>query len=171
MIAIRYLIWLVSSFAGTYLFCLSMRSPRKSVLPTSAIAALGYVLFMLFDRLTHSQTLAYFLATLLIATGSELLATLMRMPATIFMFPAVIPMVPGIGLYRTMLSLIQKNYDAFLDTGAQTLLALGAMAIALALTNEIARRIHGRPKHPRKADHPLPPQGTPSTHSEKGQSI
>lgn len=138
----RYLVYFLASGAGTYLFCLSMRAPRRAILPTSLVAAVAYTAFVAVSVMTGSQVLAYFLATMLVAVGSELLATGMKMPATIFMFPAVLPMVPGSGIYRTMLSLIQKNYDAFLDTGAQTLLALGAMAVAIALANEIARRIH-----------------------------
>ena len=143
---ISYLIWFLSAGIGTYLFCLSMRSPRKSVLPTSTVAAFGYALYMLLSNLTASEPLSYFFATLWVAAASELLATLMRMPATIFMFPAVVPMVPGIGIYRTMLYLIQKDYGAFAETGSRTLLALGAMAMAIALTNEMARRIHGKRK-------------------------
>jgi len=137
---ISYLIWFLSAAAGCLFFCLSMRSPRRALLPTSLVAGLAYALYMLVEELTHLLPLAYFLATLFVAVAGEVLARGMRMPATIFLFPAVLPMVPGIGIYRTMLYLLRSEYEAFLDTGTETLLALGAMAVAIALTNEIARR-------------------------------
>lgn len=139
---ISYLIWFVSSAVGTCLFSFMMHAPRRAILPNSILAGTAYTVFMLVSNQLHSEPMAYFLATMLAAVGSELLATLGKMPAMIFLFPSVIPMVPGIGIYRTMLYLIQKKYEAFLDTGTQTLIALGAMAVAIALTNEIARRVH-----------------------------
>ena len=57
------------------------------------------------------------------------------------MFPGVVPLVPGIGIYRSLLHLVRKEYSQCIDTGTGALIALGAMVVAIALTNEIARRI------------------------------
>ncbi len=136
------LIGFLAATVGTVFFCLQLHAPRRAVLITAVMAGIGYTLFLSISHLTHSQPAAYFVATAFVAAGSEALAMLLKMPATIFMFPGVIPLVPGIGIYRTMLFLIRKDYEAFLDQGTQTLIALVAMTVAIALANEIARRIH-----------------------------
>ena len=136
-----YLIGFLAGTIGTFFFCLSLHAPRRAAGITSLLAGFGYTFYLLISNLTHSDAAAYFFATALVAAGSETLATLLKMPATIFMFPGVVPLVPGIGIYRSLLYLVQKEYGKCLDTGTGALIALGAMAIAIALTNEIARRI------------------------------
>ncbi len=138
-----YLIWFLSSMFATGLFTLGMRAPRRALLPTSLMAGIGYTVYMLVTNLAHSEPAAIFLATVFVAVGSEILATLMKMPATIFMFPGIVPLVPGIGIYRTMLYLFQRKYEQFGDQGAACIVVLGVMAVAIALTNEVARRVHG----------------------------
>ncbi len=144
---ISYLIWFVSSTVATGLFALGMRAPKRALIPTSLLAGVGYTIYMLVTNAAGSEPLAIFLATLMVAIGSEILATLMKMPATIFMFPGIVPLVPGIGIYRTMLYLLQKKFDLFLDQGTGCIVVLGVMAVAIALTNEVARWVHGGKRH------------------------
>lgn len=136
-----YLIGFLAGTIGTYFFCLSLRSPKRAAGLTAILAGLGYAFYLLIAALTGSDVAAYFLATALVAAGSETMATMLKMPTPIFMFPGVVPLVPGIGIYRSLLHLVQKEYEKCLDVGTGALLALGAMAVAIALSNEIARRI------------------------------
>lgn len=85
--------------------------------------------------------MGFFLGTLVIALLGELLAKLIKMPATIFIFPAVIPMVPGLGLYQTMLAFVQNDIPSALNIGVDTLVNIGAMAIAMTLISIIAPKI------------------------------
>lgn len=124
------------------LYSLLMSSPKKSILPSALVAAAGYIIYDII-YLRHQdeghELLAYFMGTLFIAIFGEILARTMKMPSTIFVFPAIVPLVPGIGLYRTMLMLVQNEYDSAIRMGVQTLLLAGSMAVAIALVNIIAR--------------------------------
>ena len=137
-----YVIRLLAAAAGTIFFSLSMRIPRRAIPVTALLASVGYTVYLILSNIAGAEVLGYFLASALIALGSEIAATLMKMPAMIFMFPGVIPLVPGISIYRTLLLLVQKEYIGFMELGTKTLFALGAMAVGIALVNEVARRVH-----------------------------
>ncbi len=127
--------------AATLFYALLLRTPKKALILSAALGSTGYVVFILSDRYFANTLTAYFLGTLFISVIGELLARIMRMPSTVFVIPSVIPLVPGYGLYLTMLLLVQNDFDGFIKTGAKTLFAAGIMAVAIALTNFVARRI------------------------------
>jgi len=120
-------------------YSLLMNSPRKSILFAAIISGIGYITNDLIFLLIGNEVLGFFGGTLIIAIMGEIFARIMKMPSIIFIFPAVIPLVPGIGLYRTMLLLVQKNYGDAVTMGAQTLFIAGAMSVAIALVNIVAR--------------------------------
>lgn len=125
-------------------YSLLMNSPKRSVIYSALIAGSGYVIFDIFRYIIGNEMLGYFAATLFIAVTGEVFARLKKMPSTIFIFPAIIPLVPGIGLYQTMLQLVQKEYTTALIKGVQTLFIAGAMAVAIALINVVARMVFPR---------------------------
>ena len=65
----------------------------------------------------------------------------MKLATTIFVSIAIIPLVPGLGLYKTMLFIVQNNYELALSTGIQTMSAAGTMAMAIAITTLLYRFI------------------------------
>ena len=125
-------------------YALLMKSPKKSVFVSAVLAGMGYVLYLVTDHFLGTELPAYFAGTLFIAIAGEIMARIFKTPSTIFVFPAVIPLVPGFGLYRAMLKLVQNDYDGFLRTGTETIFIAGVMAVAIALTNFVSRRIFTR---------------------------
>jgi uncharacterized membrane protein YjjB (DUF3815 family) len=81
----------------------------------------------------------------------EIAARLMKMPATTFITTSVIVLVPGFGLYKTMLYLVQGAYSQAGSEGTITILAIGSMALAIALGSLFFRTA----KHPplKKEEH------------------
>ncbi len=77
---------------------------------------------------------------------SELAARWQKMPATVFVTTAIIPIVPGIGLYQTMLKIVEQKveqkYDQAAALGSSTLSAIGLMALALALSTLLVPSLH-----------------------------
>ena len=130
--------FIVCSIAVLF-YSLLMNSPRKSIPFAAILAGIGYVVTDLICLLTGNEVLGFFGGTLIIAVTGEILARILKMPSIIFIFPAIIPLVPGVGLYRTMLLLVQKNYSDAVITGAQTVFIAGAMSVAIALVNIVAR--------------------------------
>lgn len=134
---------LIYSFMATLFFALIMNAPRKSLIFSSIIAALGYFIYSV--CVSYNQKLmGFFLGTLIVALLGELCARKIKMPATIFIFPGIVPIVPGLGLYHMMLDFVQNNINKALLTGVETLSHIGAMAIAIALVSLILSKTPNR---------------------------
>lgn len=134
-------ILLQSLFAGiaALFFSVLFSCPRRAMGLSAALAGAGYLVYML-----AGQGLpAFFAGAALITIAGETSARAMKMPATVFIHTALIPMVPGVGLYRTMLYLVQGKVQEGVAEGAGTLLAMGCMAIAIAVCGLLFRVIAG----------------------------
>ncbi len=140
----NYINIFLASVAATFFFSILFRSPRRALPISSVLGGVAYVVYLLINQYTGWSLLGYFVGTLVVAVASELAARLMKMPATTFIISSVIVLVPGFGLYRTMLHLVQGTYDQAAQEGTQTILAIGAMALAIALGSLVFRL---RPAH------------------------
>jgi uncharacterized membrane protein YjjB (DUF3815 family) len=127
---------LIYCFIATYFFALIMNAPKKSLIYSSLIAAIGYSVYSLCVRFNH-DLLGFFFGTLVIAFFGEICARKIKMPATIFIFPAIVPIVPGFGLYQMMLEFVQNDVYEALLVGIKTLSNIGAMAVAIAFVSLI----------------------------------
>lgn len=129
-------------FAASLFFALIMNAPKKTLIHTSISASIGYFIYI--SCSTVNLTLGFFAGTTFVAMMGEIFARKFKMPATIFIFPAAIPIVPGFGLYQTMLALVQNDIPQALETGANTILNIAAMAIAMALVSVLALKMKPR---------------------------
>lgn len=133
----------VYCFAASLFFALIMNAPKKTLIHTSIVASIGYAIYITLSNQINI-TFGFFAGTTFIAMMGEIFARKFKMPATIFIFPAVIPIVPGLGLYQTMLSLVQNNIMQALEIGANTILNIAAMAIAMALVSVSTLKMKSR---------------------------
>lgn len=120
--------------AATAFFAILFQVPRRAIILSALLGGAGYLLYDITTPLTHSAIAGYFFGTLFMAICSEILARIKRIPATIFMIPAIVPLVPGLGLYNTMMYLVQKKNSLAAKTGTSTILEIIAMAMAMVLT-------------------------------------
>ncbi|HML46495.1 MAG TPA: threonine/serine exporter family protein, partial [Clostridia bacterium] len=88
-----------------------------------------------------SEHLAVFLGAAAGALLGELMARKMRMAAIVFITPSLLPLVPGLGLYRTMLYVVQGDMGAAAALGADTLITLGLLALAVAAATLVMRLV------------------------------
>lgn len=123
-------------------FSVLLHQPWRTVPVSTLIATAGYALFLLMGK----TTLAYFGATLVIGICCEICARVMKRTATLFVTAAIIPLVPGIGLYNTMLFMVEGNYSKAVQTGAATVLALCGIALAITMSSVLFGAFHSRKK-------------------------
>ncbi len=72
-----------------------------------------------------------------IALIGEYLAFIDKNPVTVYIIPGIIPLVPGSGLYHTMLSIMEKQFDGVAEYGSETLMISMAIAGALVIVLSI----------------------------------
>ncbi len=138
-IAIQCLAALFASAA----FGVLLRQPRDTLLHTSLIGLNGYIIYLLLDK----GALAFLVASLVVGLLCELTARLKERIAMIFLISATIPLVPGLGLYRTMIFLAEKDYAQALSTGMETVVGFGAIALAITISTTVFSNIRVRHWH------------------------
>lgn len=119
---------------ATVFFAILFRVPSRAIPVSAVLGGAGYAIYELTSPLLGSVIAGYFIGTLAMAVASEILARVMKMPATIFIVPAIIPIVPGIGLYNTMMYLVEGQDSKAGATGIATILDIISMAMALVMT-------------------------------------
>ena len=58
-----------------------------------------------------------------------------------FVIPGIIPLVPGLGMYNTMLYLVQSNFELAISKGANVLFVGGAISLGILVVTSLSRTI------------------------------
>ena len=129
------------SALSTVGFSVFFNAPVSSLLPAGITGGLGWAIFFHLISVTSNSIFANFVAATVVSLLSEILARKLKQPAILFVIPGIIPLVPGLGMYNTMLYLVQKNYDLAISTGADVLFVGGAIALGVLVITSLARTI------------------------------
>ncbi|MBR5704891.1 MAG: threonine/serine exporter family protein [Deltaproteobacteria bacterium] len=138
----NWVVQLLACAVAASCFSVLLHQPRPTIPASTMIATAGYAAFLLMGK----TTLAYFGATLLIGVCCEICARIMKRTATLFVTASIIPLVPGIGLYNTMLYVVEGDYGNAVQTGAATVLGICGIALAITMSSVLAGAFHPRKK-------------------------
>lgn len=127
------------SFLATVGFSIFFNSPIKSLIPAGAIGGVGWTVYMILFNFSGNAILANFLAAALISLLSEILARKMKYPAIIFVIPGILPLIPGLGLYNTMLSLVEERYTDAISIGTNALFVSASIAMGVLLITSMVK--------------------------------
>lgn len=130
--------------AAVLFYGVLMSMPKRPLFLAALTGASSYFIYRLIFLYGKHEMLGYLIATLFAAIAAELLARRCKMPVTIFVLPGIIPLVPGVGLYRSMLCLVQNDLNGFLNEGVRTLFISGIIAVTVAVINASARNFFRR---------------------------
>ena len=134
----------VGAFGGTLGYAIMLNAPKRTVLPASLIALLGYVIYAVLYQLTPvGEISSYFIATVIISVICELEARVMRMPSTIFLLTALVPLVPGYTFYCVMQAMVENNGPAVASYGLKAVQIVAVIAVGAAVTSVLFRTITG----------------------------
>ncbi len=127
------------SFLATIGFSIFFNSPIKSLIPSGTIGGIGWTVYMILFNFSGNAILANFFAAALISLLSEILARKMKYPAIIFVIPGMLPLIPGLGLYNTMLSLVEGNYTNAVSVGTNALFVSASIAMGVLLITSLVK--------------------------------
>ena len=127
------------SFLATVGFSIFFNSPKKSLIPAGIIGGIGWTFSIILYRFYGNAILSNFLAAALISLISEILARKMKYPAIIFVIPGMLPLIPGLGLYNTMLNLVEGNYSIAISIGAKSLFVSASIATGILLITSLVK--------------------------------
>ena len=127
------------SFLATVGFSIFFNSPRKSLIPAGIIGGSGWTVYMILFDFSQNPILSNFFAATLISLLSEILARRMKFPAIIFVIPGILPLIPGLGLYNTMLSLVEGNYSNAISVGTNALFVSASISMGVLLITSLVK--------------------------------
>ena len=109
----------------------------NALIPSGIVGAIGWSLFYYIVQISGNDILANFIAALLVSYMSEILARKLKQPAVVFIIPGIIPLVPGLGMYNTMLYLIQNDYLNAISKGSDVLFVGGAISLGILVVTSL----------------------------------
>ena len=122
-------------------FSVFFNCPKSSLIPAGITGGVGWSVYCLLINATNNDILSNFLAAILVAWISEVLARKLKYPAILFVIPGIIPLVPGLGMYNTMLYLVQSDYQLAIAKGANVLFVGGAISLGVLVVTSFARTL------------------------------
>ena len=82
-----------------------------------------------------------FLASLALASYSEIMARVRKTTVTTFLISGLFPLVPGAGMYYTMLAIVHNDLSEALSSGISTLSTAAVMALGILFVSTLSRGI------------------------------
>lgn len=132
----------IFGFLATVGFAIFFSSPKNSLLYAGLIGAIGWVLYVYLFGVTNNPVLSNFIPATVVGILSEVSARYLKQPAIIFIIPGIIPLVPGLGMYNTMLYLVQENYDLAVSTGVTAIFVGGAISLGVLLVTSSVKTLN-----------------------------
>lgn len=126
-------------------FAMLLNAPKRTLLPASITAMLGYWLYLaLLEIAGTSAMTAYFLSSVFMSVLCEIEARWMRMPSTIFFLSALVPLVPGYTIYRAMLALVENDGAAAAGAALDAVQGIAAIAVGAVVASVLFRAFMSR---------------------------
>lgn len=127
------------AFLATLFFAILFNISGKKLFYSALCGGLGWFIYILTLKYSHSDLLSYFAASMFIGLYSEILARIIKTPATCFSICGIIPLVPGSGMYYTMLQSVQGNIEKSLSTGLNTIFIAGDIALGILVSTSLLK--------------------------------
>lgn len=125
------------AFLATIGFAVFFNAPRISLLPSGVTGGLGWLLYIFLFNFSDNAIFATFFAAGFVSLCGEILARKLKNPATVFTIPGILPLAPGLGIYNTMLYMVQKEFELGLSKGVDTLSISAAIALGILVVTSV----------------------------------
>ncbi|PHV70937.1 hypothetical protein CS063_07915 [Sporanaerobium hydrogeniformans] len=129
----HFILSLISAFISTIGFSIVFHIQKKHLLICGIVGAAGWAVYLIGEEVHLSPVISTFLASLLVTQISYFLARTRKTPVTVFLIAGIIPLVPGLGLYRTMYSLLTSDYSKAIEYAILTFELAGVIAGAIVI--------------------------------------
>lgn len=131
----------VFSFLATIGFAVLFNIPQNTIVKASIGGGIGWSAFIYSKMLFHSPVFATFIGALVVAVVSEIFARTFKEAVTVFVIPGILPLVPGVGMYYTMIAMIENDLYQSARMGTETILIAGSIAAAILIVSSLTRMI------------------------------
>ncbi|WP_455714336.1 threonine/serine exporter family protein [Anaerosporobacter sp.] len=132
----------IGSFLGVVGMSIVIGVPKKLILYSGAVGAIGWWVYLLIEvKYPSVVTMQAFAATMVVALISHVFARVLKAPGTVFLIPGIMPMVPGAGMYRTAYYSLKGNGELASYYLSQTVQIAGVIALAIFIMDSVFKII------------------------------
>lgn len=129
------------AFVATIGFAVFLNSPNNTLFINGLIGGLSWSVYAFITITIDNTMMSNFFAAVTVSLLSEFSARFIKQPAIVFIIPGIILLVPGVGMYKTILFLIQNNYTEAIAKGADVLFAGVSMAMGVLIVTSLFKSI------------------------------
>lgn len=141
-----YIAQFVISFVATMLFSILFNAPKRLLLASGFVGAMGWIIYRITVDLNYGIVMAAFLGSFILGMMSHTMSRRYKRPVIIFIVPGIIPLVPGGAAYEATRLLVTNAYTKAVNQFLEVTLTSGAIAFGI-LCAEIFYYIYTRLKH------------------------
>ena len=139
MISLPIYVHIIFSYLAAVGFAVFLNAPKKTLYISGAIGMVSWIIYVILMRINIDMITSNFIAASVAALICEVLARKMKKPTILFVVPGIITLIPGLGLYNTMSYVIDGNFQLAFSTGANVILASGAIALGVIVVSSLFR--------------------------------
>lgn len=132
-------IGVIGTFIAILSFAVLLEIPKRYLLQTAIVGALGGFVYLLGVELELDAVMASFLSAFCVALLSHIFARVYKAPVTLFLIAGILPTVPGGGMYQIVSHMMNGLLSESLTYMIQTLEIAGVIALAIFLVDSIFR--------------------------------
>lgn len=132
----------IFSFISSIGFAIFLSAPKSTLPACGLTGGVGWAVYYYLMTLSNNDLVANFFAAIIVSLLSEIFARKLKQPAIVFVIPGIILLVPGIGMYNTMLYLVQNNYTLAISKGADALFVGCALSMGVLIITSLFRTIN-----------------------------
>lgn len=129
----------IFSTIATVGFSVFLNVPVNALIPSGITGGIGWAIYISIFSFSYNSIVANFVAAAIVSLISEILARRLKHPAILFVIPGIIPLVPGLGMYNTMLYMVQKNFELGISTGVDTMFVGVAISLGVLVMTSLSR--------------------------------
>lgn len=133
------LVEILSGTVSSFFFGILFNMHGKRLWVGTLGGFLSWTAYILFEELTGSEVMSYFLVAIFVTVYSEVMARVVKSPTTAFIIASLIPLIPGSSLYYTMRYALGSNFDLFKSKALSTLELAAALAIGVIIASAVAK--------------------------------
>ena len=135
------------TFVGCAGFVILFNIHRAGGLFCALGGALTWAVFLIAQKASGSDLVAYFWAAMTSSVYAETMARIRKYPALSYLVIAIFPIIPGAGAYYTMNYAVRGQMDLFASKGMFTAAIAGVMAVGILLGSTVFRMFSDRKIH------------------------
>lgn len=127
------------AYFATIFFCILFHLSGRKLFYSGIAGIIAWAVYAYFRSIGCTNPMSFFMSSLSITIYAEIMSKYLKTTATIMLIPALIPLVPGSGIYFTMASLVQGNYQESFTLGMETLFITVAITVGIVLITTLAQ--------------------------------